>query len=336
VKRALGFLARAMLGVLVLVLLVLLLRNLEWRRVLELLRAAALLPVALAVVLGLTVNTYARARRRALLLAAVPRGGPAVGLGEMTALLLASFAANNLLPARAGDVLFALQLNKRHGCALSSVAAAQVVEKVVEVISLWLLAPPTLLLIPRAPAALATALYAFVAVGAVGMATIAWALRAGTGRDAVDPARPRPLIATSVARWVDAMRGLLTPRTWWRALAWSTVVDAADLSMVWLCADAVGLHASLGTALCVYLAVNLAIAVPSSPGQVGFLEAGAVLALVGLGVGESRALAVALLYHAVHLVPVTLVGSVVLLRLRWRRAAAPAPTGETKDAPESV
>ena len=305
-----------MLGVTVLGLLGLVLRNLEWRCVVQLLRGAAPWPVALAVVLGLTVNTYARARRRALLLAAVPRRGPAVGFGELTELLLASFAANNLLPARAGDVLFALHLNRRHDYPLSSVAAAQLVEKIVEVISLWLLAPPTLLLIPRAPAALAAPLYGFVAVGTFAVVAVSWALRTGPGRDRTGPGRPRRRIAVLVERGIDAVRGLLTPRTWWRALFWSCVQDAADVGMVWLSARAVGLGASLGTSLCVYLAVNLAIAIPSSPGQVGVLEAGATLALIGLGAGQSAALAVALLYHAVHLVPVTLIGSWLLYRLR--------------------
>lgn len=313
-----------MLGVLVLALVVLLFRNLEWRRVLQLLRSAAPGPVALAVVVGLTLNTYARVRRRAVLLAAVPRRGSPVGLGELTMLLLASFAGNNLVPARAGDVVFALQISRRHGYPLSSVAAAQLVEKVVEVLSMWLLAPLTLLLVPRPPAALAAPLYSFVAVGAIAMATVVWALRARPVRSATALERPRQRIAAFLTRGVDAARGLLTPHTWWRALLWSCLVDMADVSMVWLCARAVGLHASLGTSILVYLAVNLAIAFPASPGQVGFFEAGAVLALVALGTGASEALAFALLYHAAHLVPTTLIGSWILYRLRWRRTAEPA------------
>ncbi|MEO8361939.1 MAG: lysylphosphatidylglycerol synthase domain-containing protein [Vicinamibacteria bacterium] len=61
---------------------------------------------------------------------------------------------------------------------------------------------------------------------------------------------------------------------------------------------------------------------PSTPGQIGLIEAGAVFALVGLGVGPNRSLAFALLYHAAHLLPLTLLGLPPLLRLRWRDRTA--------------
>ena len=70
--------------------------------------------------------------------------------------------------------------------------------------------------------------------------------------------------------------------------------------------------------LLVYLAVNLASALPSTPGQIGLIEAGAVFALVGLGVGPNHSPAFALLYHLAHLLPTTLLGLPLLLRLRWQ------------------
>ena len=70
--------------------------------------------------------------------------------------------------------------------------------------------------------------------------------------------------------------------------------------------------------LLVYLAVNLASALPSTPGQIGLIEAGAVFALVGLGVGPNHSPAFALLYHLAHLLPTTLLGLPLLLRLGWQ------------------
>ena len=79
--------------------------------------------------------------------------------------------------------------------------------------------------------------------------------------------------------------------------------------------------AALGIALppaawaAVFVVVNLAIALPSTPGYVGAIEAAAVFALTALGVEAEQALAAALLYHAVHFVPTTVLGALAL-RLR--------------------
>jgi uncharacterized membrane protein YbhN (UPF0104 family) len=56
--------------------------------------------------------------------------------------------------------------------------------------------------------------------------------------------------------------------------------------------------------------------VPSTPGQFGVQEAGVVIALGLVGVDHNRALAVALLHHMAHFVPVTLIG-LVELRRQW-------------------
>jgi uncharacterized membrane protein YbhN (UPF0104 family) len=66
----------------------------------------------------------------------------------------------------------------------------------------------------------------------------------------------------------------------------------------------------------VLLSINLALLLPSTPANLGVLEAGAVLALTASGVGAELALAFALLYHAVHLVPGTVLG-VVAISLPW-------------------
>jgi uncharacterized membrane protein YbhN (UPF0104 family) len=69
-------------------------------------------------------------------------------------------------------------------------------------------------------------------------------------------------------------------------------------------------HVSLPWAapLVVLLAISAATAMPSTPGHVGTLELAAVGALMLLGVGREQALAFALLYHAMQVIPVTLIG----------------------------
>ena len=101
----------------------------------------------------------------------------------------------------------------------------------------------------------------------------------------------------------EAMNRMSAPSVWLRALLWSAVSDLTDVIMLGLCLVAVGVHLSLTAWFLTFLVINLAIAIPSTPGQVGVLEAGAVLVLSALGVPASQALAFAILYHAAHIVP---------------------------------
>jgi uncharacterized membrane protein YbhN (UPF0104 family) len=316
--------------------LVLLLDRLDLRLVLDLVASSHPGLLAAAVLVNLTLNTYTRVSRRRALLLASAGPAPDIGLGELTRLFFATYAANNLLPARAGDVLFAVALQRR-GYRMASVVAAQLSEKFVELASLWLLIPVTLFLRDMTPR-LDRALYLFLALGGVFGALFIAFVRGG-GRTL--PARlrvehaPRGTLLRLVHHaergfWValDSIRRIATPPVALRALAWSSGQDASDILMVGLVALAVGIHVGPGGWLLVYLAVNLASALPSTPGQIGLIETGAVFALVGLGVGPNRAMAFALLYHLAHLIPITLLGLPLLLRLRFQekqQGGAPLP-----------
>ncbi|MBX7185705.1 MAG: flippase-like domain-containing protein [Vicinamibacteria bacterium] len=316
--------------------LVFMLETLDLRRVLELVMSSHPGLLALAVLVNLTLNTYTRVRRRRVLLEAAARAAPELGLWDLTRLFFATYAANNLLPARAGDVLFAVEM-KRRGFRLASVVAAQVSEKLIELASLWLLIPAALLLATVSPR-MTGALYLFLALGAIGLALVVVFTRGGSGAFPVKTApaeTPRgtwPRLALRLRRsargTLDSIRRIATPRAGFRALLWSCGQDASDVLMVGLVARAVDIHVGPGGWLLVYLAVNLASALPSTPGQLGLIEAGAVFALVELGVGANRSVAFALLYHLAHLIPITLLGLPLLLRLQANPPAdaLPAPS----------
>jgi uncharacterized membrane protein YbhN (UPF0104 family) len=78
---------------------------------------------------------------------------------------------------------------------------------------------------------------------------------------------------------------------------------------------AVGLPLSYSTALLVLLAVNLAIAFPlAPPGNIGTVEVGATLALVGLGVPKEQALAFGIVYHVLQVAPIGALGLLFAMR----------------------
>ena len=291
------------LAALVLVSLWAALRDLDFQRIVVVLRSANLALVLGAVAVNLTLNTYARVKRRVELVRAAASRALDLTFRDWAGLYFASVAGNNLLPARAGDVLFAFEARKRLGLGLGVIATAQLAEKLVEILSLWALSPSGLIFANASPM-LRSMLLTFVAGGSIVLFLLVVFVRRITS--------PRFEAVARIATW-----GVAT-----RAVSWSLAQDISDIAMVGLVATAVDIHVGPFGWLLVYLAVNLASVLPSAPGQIGLIEAGAVLALIGLGIGQSEAVAFSLLYHAAHFIPTTLAGAWPLTRLLYGRVGS--------------
>ncbi len=96
-------------------------------------------------------------------------------------------------------------------------------------------------------------------------------------------------------------------------LGWS-----AEIAVTMSTLTAVRIHLPLSAALLVLVAANLALLFPfAPPGNLGTLELGATLGLMAYGVSKEQSLAFALCYHALQLVPVTLIGALVAGREAW-------------------
>jgi uncharacterized membrane protein YbhN (UPF0104 family) len=294
-------------------------RDLDLQALRSALAAADWRLVLLAALLALGPLMVARALRWRALLPVDPASGGHPGVGFLYRVNLGAFAASNVLPFRAGEALRIAALRSRTGAAVSVLIAVQLVEKLIEALSLTTFALPVALW-PR-PAAL-PAVFGLACAG--GMTVY--------GLSRLARLRLRPLRWAWLARVAGALHTLESRRAWAVSFGWATVADAVDLAMVGLCLGAVGLHVGPLTWCAILVGVNLAILLPSSPGQVGLVEAGAVMVLAGAGVSQPRALAFALLYHAAHLIPVTLVGGAALAvgELGRRPGAAAARPGASE------
>jgi uncharacterized protein (TIRG00374 family) len=263
------------------------------------------------------------------LLSALPHDTP-VGLLELASIHFASSAAHNLLPAPAGEVLRTVQLKRRHGYSVGVLVAAQLIEKVIEALGLGIgtLVVASLGGLPRA---LGASMYAFAALG-VGGAIVALVVGWRWQRsDAPYPtteglgfrAALRVHAGNFFRRLGEGMHELRSPSVWARSLVWSMMSDVANAVTVGLCLMAVGVTLPLAAWFLVMLVARAAGLVPSTPGQFGVQEAGVVVALGLVGVDHNRALAVALLHHMAHFIPVTLIGLVELRRQAMPRTVTP-------------
>ncbi|HET7499905.1 MAG TPA: lysylphosphatidylglycerol synthase transmembrane domain-containing protein [Kofleriaceae bacterium] len=228
---------------------------------------------------------------------------------------IATFAASAIAPARAGEVLRVWVLKRRDGVPAADTAAVAVAEKLLDGISMLILVAPVPWLLPVPSwvagsialcAAIAIALFIglYIAVGRVGR---------------VDSATSRTL----VRRFLAGMHVLRSPKRLLFALGVLILVWAADLGEVMAVLYAVDIHLPVAAGLLILFTLNLTIMVPSTPAQVGALEVGALAALELLHVGHEAALAFALLYHALQVIPLIAAGLTFELRLVLGREGDP-------------
>ncbi|MBM3141296.1 MAG: flippase-like domain-containing protein, partial [Chloroflexi bacterium] len=270
---------------------------------------------------GLAVPVYAlalwtRAERWRLVLAPAMR----VRSRDAASLVVIGYTANNLLPARAGEVVRAVLLQRRAGGSRLTALGTIVVERVFDGLVLALFLPLPLLLggstgVLRALAAAGGAAFLVATVALAALAARPAAMeRLVHTLLGLAPGGVRPALRAWSASFLAGLGLLRGPRAWaavtgMTALSWA--LEAVAYAMI-------GAAFGLGIAPWLYLGVagaaNLAISAPTAAGGVGPFEFFAREVLVVFGAGVTAATAYALVLHGFLLVPTTLVG----LALLWR------------------
>jgi uncharacterized protein (TIRG00374 family) len=241
-------------------------------------------------------------------------------------ILLVGYAANNVLPLRAGELVRAWVLEQRYGVRKTAALATIAVERLCDGITMLLFVGGAAAAIGinaelRHVALVAAAIFAVALIGMV-ILLIGGSLRDRLLRLALVPL-PAPL-AARVERMADSFLaglGVLSRRGDLALVAGTSVIAwGLEASTYWMVARAFG--DPLATAMTPVAALlttaigNLATLVPSGPGYVGTFEAGVLLALNGaLGVGRGLALSYAVLLHVLIWLPVTIWGALEWWRL---------------------
>lgn len=223
--------------------------------------------------------------------------------------MLASSAATALVPGRAGEVMRAYLLKRDDHVAVASTVGVTAVEKLVEVLALALVLAPIPFLLPHVQPWIRKSLFLVVALAAA-----LWLVSA-----LIASRRRLPRLLTSFGAGLAVVR---RPSLMGRALLASIGSWLVDLACLLAVMHAVGVAAPAASGMLVILAVNLAIAVPLVPGNLGTFELGAVAALQPFGVSYEQALAVGLLYHLAQVVPIA---ALALLDSRFVVSASPRP-----------
>lgn len=294
-------------------------REIDFAKLGSNLRSAKLWPLVLAAALNF-VCLWGKAVCWRIMLA--PRHK--VGVFRLFRYTIAAFAASAIAPARAGEVLRVWTLKRRDGVPAADTAAVAVAEKLLDGISMLILVAPVPLLLHGLPSWVGGAIATCAAVAV--LLFIGLFIAVGRVASPMDGSTSPSL----VRRFLAGMHVLRDPKRLLGSLALLILVWAADLGEVMAVLYAVDIDLPVAAGLLILFTLNLTIALPSTPAQVGALEVGAIAALELLHVGREQAGAFALLYHALQVVPLIVTGLVLELRLVLGREDEPQTNGAVR------
>lgn len=227
------------------------------------------------------------------------------------------YLANNVLPARLGELVRSHALGEGEGLSRPTVLGTVVVERIVDtVIVVGVAAAAVLFLGVGGVVSTAVVLgAAFVGVLIVGLALAVLSHRL-PGADRVTA------LADRVPRVLDLARQLRNGlavagrfRTLVQALVFSLLAWSASIATFIIGGAAVGVTLSPAEGALLSSGVALVTIVPSAPGYLGTFELTAVGIATQFGVDADAAFAMALLVHALILLVTSVGGAVAALRL---------------------
>ena len=249
--------------------------------------------------------------------------------------LLVGYLANNVLPARLGEVVRSHDMGERSGLSKSTILGTIVVERVVDTVVVVTIAAIAIFVL-SVRGIVASAVLVGLAVTALLVVGIVVGLAAHRL-----PGADR--LSGFVNRW-PRVHGLLVRLRAGLAITRDLRVMAIALALTlgsWSCAvlgfaaaaQSVGIEPTMGQAALLAAGVNLATAVPAAPGYVGTFELAAVTIAGSVGIDREPALAFAVLVHAFSLLITSVGGVVALLTGGRHRVRVEAPVAEPGSEP---
>jgi len=242
----------------------------------------------------------------------------AISTWDASNVVISGYAANNVLPARMGEVVRAYMLTRIAGVSLSLSLAVTLLERFLDglVITGILVVAGHFMPLPAWGENLLRAAEAIFLGALLGIVVVMvakpWVLRIVGVITARLPARFAQRLVAIVARAIGATDCLRDPRLAAEIVGLSTAAWLAEGSMFLVILPAFGLPAKPLWAALALSITNLGILIPSSPGYIGPFHYFCMQALLMAGVGPETALGYAIVVHLLFYIPVTAWGLAAL------------------------
>jgi uncharacterized protein (TIRG00374 family) len=295
-------------------------RGVDYTQLAAVMRRSSFGWVTVAAVANL-VNLWLRAMRwRAIL-----KTTKVIDLGEVFGATMIGFAANNLLPARAGELLKVMVLARDHGLSRVTTLATVLLERLFDGLALVTIVVALIASgqsteaswirngVVGGAAACALALLALVAVRQKSVSLTAW-LRARLGPER-SASYARALGAVpSFAAGLDCL-SREKPRILVLIAATSALIWLTVLANVWCGVKALNLAVPFSASVVTLIAQSFGMLVPAGPANVGVYQFTTVAAVALFGVDRTNGLGLSLVLHATRFFPTTIIGFGYFLRL---------------------
>lgn len=313
-----GGLLRAVVGIAISVAsLWFVLRGVDFASVVDILRTAMPAWILVMVVLQ-SVDVLLRAARWQRLIAPIKW----IRFSSMLAYLLIGYLANNILPARLGELVRSHYLGDREGVSRASALGTVVVERVVDTaVAVAIGAVAILVLHVRGVVASAV----LVGLAVSGLLVVALVIgivahRLPGAERIIAIAERRPRIAEVGRRLHDGLAVAGRPKTLTAGIGLSVAAWSVSILAVAAAGQALSIQLTIGEAALLTAGVALATAIPSGPGYLGTFELAFVTIGTAIGLSRDNALALGLLVHVTILVLTSAGGAIAFLRLGWTRS----------------
>jgi hypothetical protein len=293
-------------------------RNTQWAEMWRVLREADYRLAALSVFVVTLVFPLRALRWRPILHTVAPN----LPFGAVWRPTAIGMMANNVLPARIGELVRAYMLSRETSVPFSAGFASLVVDRVFDgtvIVILMLVA----MLDPAFPAGESAANY--IGSGVAMLVLVLLALYAVVffpdrliGLFELVVRRVAPSLEEKgrvmLHSFAEGLSVLRHPGRFIAVFLWTLAHWLVNALAFWIMFQAVGVEAPLSAALFVQGLIVVGVALPAAPGFFGVWEFTAILGLKMYGVDENLAGAWAIGFHVLSLIPITLIGIYYVLR----------------------
>ncbi len=236
--------------------------------------------------------------------------------------LVIGYMANNLLPARLGEIVRGYVTGKREGMSRSSAFASVVVERLFDGLTIVVILVVLMFTagVDRAWLRYMAWVSALLFMGGLGfLFALAYqkqrvlALAETVLR--IFPKKLADKINHILRRFVAGLNLLRSPRDFIVSLMSSFLVWGCEVMVYVVYLKAFNIDAPFVAALLALVVVNLSSLIPSSPSYIGVFQFACIKSLEVFGIGSSTALAWSVAIHSTQVIPITLLGLVFLSRM---------------------
>lgn len=255
------------------------------------------------------------------------RTGVKVARTDAYGLTTVGYMGNNVLPARAGEMLRVVLLSRRTGAGKRTLIGTIVAERLLDAVALASIFAVVVVGVLNNTALPSNRPFLLAAIGAGVLAALALAVWMLRRHHVVERLREFMRPMAGAPRALLSLQGLLL-------LAVSFSIWALEASVYLAVARALKIDMSGMDSLYLVALTNLFAMIPAAPGYVGTFDAAVIFGVKAIGDSGSAAVSYLLLLRFLLFVPITLAGLVVLVTRYggWSRLRAAVRLEATRAA----